>query len=252
MIPASPLVTVAPDGAENIALHTRANALATQLNLPLGSHGQFVLTVTVTHLELRLENDRGLPVFCDLSKIDVKSSVGRSLKQPLAKALGIKRRSDPPLRVLDACAGWGEDAWLMLGLGCCVQAIERHPIMAVLLEDTLMRAVEGDPQLASRVTVTSADAITQMQAGTLERPDIVYLDPMFPTGRKTAPKKKLRVIRELVGDDPDTTDLFEAAKQIAGRRVVVKRPPKAPFLAGATPVVSHRGKGVRYDVYPQL
>ena len=79
-------------------------------------------------------------------------------------------------------------------------------------------------------------------------PDVVYLDPMFPTGRKAAERKPLRVLRRLVGDDADAGELLAAALRVAKRRVVVKRPLRADPL-GAKPTATHRGKAARYDVY---
>jgi len=83
-----------------------------------------------------------------------------------------------------------------------------------------------------------------------QRPDAVYLDPMFPPKRKksAAVNKEMRLLRELVGDDLDAPDLLEVARGVARERVVVKRPDHAPPLA-PYPSMSFLGKLVRYDVY---
>ncbi|MBL4702425.1 MAG: class I SAM-dependent methyltransferase [Phycisphaeraceae bacterium] len=270
-------ISVHADPITDEALVIQARNLATQLGLNYSTPSLMMLTLTPGNapapgssetksdsalknahgkLELRLRDDRGKPVSCDLTKLDTSSSAGRSLKQPLVKALGIKRRCDPPLRVIDATAGWGEDTWLMLAQGCHVHAMERNPVMAVLLIDALRRALPEYDSLSDHVTVQAGCAIQQLAIWSTTHPqgspwseiDVVYLDPMFPPGRKTAPRKPMRVLHDLVGNDTDATDLIAPALQVATRRVVVKRPPKAPPLL-ANPVVSHHGKGVRYDVY---
>jgi len=84
-------------------------------------------------------------------------------------------------------------------------------------------------------------------------PDVVYLDPMFPGAkdRTAAAKKPLRVLRALVGEDPDQEELWYWAMRVARRRVVVKRPARAAALGGAEgkPTMNIEGKGFRLDVY---
>ena len=80
-------------------------------------------------------------------------------------------------------------------------------------------------------------------------PDVVYLDPMFPPPKKSAlVKVEMRILRQLVGDDPDAGELFELARAVARRRVVVKRHRHAEPLA-PHPTHSHSDKTTRYDVY---
>jgi 16S rRNA (guanine1516-N2)-methyltransferase len=61
-------------------------------------------------------------------------------------------------------------------------------------------------------------------------------------------KRRLRLLREVVGDDEDRQLLFTSALQTATRRVVVKCPDEAPPLAD-DPDETYAGKLVRYDVY---
>ena len=78
---------------------------------------------------------------------------------------------------------------------------------------------------------------------------MVYLDPMFPPRKHPAGvKKELRICRRLVGDDPDAVNLFAVARQVARKRVVVKRYRRAPPLSPC-PSLVFPGKLVRYDVY---
>jgi len=80
-------------------------------------------------------------------------------------------------------------------------------------------------------------------------PDVVYLDPMFPPQKKSAlVKVEMRILRQLVGDDPDAGELFELARAVARQRVVVKRHRHAAPLS-PNPTHSHRDQTTRYDVY---
>lgn len=244
----------------------RAQALAQRLTLPFlssidGNDHPLVLAVTPRRLELRdASTPRSRPVYVDFVGAPgaLRRLTAGGRKQPIARAVGI--RGVPPL-VLDATAGLGRDAFLLAALGCRVLALERSPPLAVLLGDGLRRGLEsGDRKLATvvdRIRLIEADAIEllkRIQAGDAaqlggELPDVVYLDPMYPPSSKSAQvKKEMRVLRRLVGDDPDASDLLSAARQSAAGRVVVKRLRHAPALA---PDVSHSiaGTRVRYDVY---
>ena len=60
----------------------------------------------------------------------------------------------------------------------------------------------------------------------------------------------MRILRDLVGADPDALDLMQAALAAARKRVVLKWPVKAAPLEGLR-APSHRivGKTTRYDVF---
>ena len=84
-----------------------------------------------------------------------------------------------------------------------------------------------------------------------EKPDVVFLDPMFPEKRKNAaPKKEMAAFHFLVGADADADALLPLALQVAQRRVVVKRPRHAPVLAGVKPSLVLEGESTRFDIYP--
>lgn len=244
--------------------HARALALAKSRHLPIHSDSandpgyNLALAETGTRLELRvLQGDRtligGHGVASELTSIDTSSGPGRSLGQPLIKAVGIKRRNPYRPTVFDATAGLGEDAWVLASFGCRVTACERHPVTHTLLTDGLQRAALTHPQTVQRINTLNADSIdslADLSDKTAEvRPDVVYLDPMFPAGRKTTERKAMRVLRLLAGDDPDADRLLDPAMKAAVRRVVVKRPLHAEALKGPAPIVVHKGKSLRFDVY---
>jgi 16S rRNA (guanine1516-N2)-methyltransferase len=174
----------------------------------------------------------------------------RRISQPLAKAVGIRRGFRPT--IADATAGLGEDGFVLAALGCQVTMIERSPLICALLKNAITRC-STNPQVASiferNVTLLPGDSrvlLTQAR----QRFETIYLDPMYPVLQKSAlNKQKMRLLRELVGDDTDDDELLQVSLTQAARRVAVKRPAQAPFLAELEPNYSLVSKSSRFDVY---
>lgn len=105
--------------------------------------------------------------------------------------------------------------------------------------------------IARRMRLVSGDAIGYMERLTdAERPDVIYLDPMFPHREKSARvKKEMEILQRLLGPDEEGERLLEVALSRAGGRVVVKRPIAAPPLALRPPTLSFETKNHRFDVY---
>ena len=83
-----------------------------------------------------------------------------------------------------------------------------------------------------------------------ERPDVVYLDPMYPHKKKSAlVKKEMRIFQQLLGGDEDADKLLAPALKLALNRVVVKRPDSAPWLDNVKPNMAIESKKHRFDVY---
>lgn len=166
-------------------------------------------------------------------------------KQPLARAVGLKPGVVP--KVVDATAGLGRDGAVLAQLGCEVLMIERSAVMALLLRDGLLRTAPAP--VAERVSVLQGDARHEL-AQLARDADVIYLDPMYPHRSKSAlVKKEMRMVRDLVGDDPDAGDLLAAALASGARRVAVKRPGGAPTLPGPAPLGCVEGPNTRYDLY---
>ncbi len=285
-------VAVAAEPIGDLSLQKAAARLAVDQHFPFIAPGQSpadeidaLLCVTPDRLELRVLRGeasikQGKPVAVNLQDIDTTSPEGRSLKQPLFKAMGIKARKDLPITVLDATAGWGNDAWMLASIGCQVLAAERNRVMATLLRDAVLRAGSQQPEVLMRLHVVQTDARHllrrlaqrgrhsaggQSSADDAElpasvraffEPDVVYLDPMYPEHEKrsTAARKPMVLARHLVGDDDDAPELLHWALRLAQKRVVVKRPMHAPPLGDSlSPAVqattSIEGKSHRLDVY---
>lgn len=203
---------------------------------------------------IKTESNSPGPIFCDFvtGKMGYRLVHGRNKHQPLARALGLK--GNPDLKVIDATAGMGRDAMMLASLGCFVLMLERSAIIAALLEDGLKRAAQTTalgPLINKRVRLIHTDAIAYLSnLSQQERPNVVYLDPMYPPRTKSAKvKKEMLMLRELLGNDSDAAALLQAALNCANSRVVVKRPRFAEPLADIPPTRSAHGKTTRYDIY---
>lgn len=247
-------VPVAPSSQR---MAEKARDLAQKLSLPLFSpespDADLLLIVGEARLELREVGTSTGPIYVDFAggRAAHRRHSGGGKNQPLARAVGLKKGATPS--VLDATAGLGRDAFVLATLGCTVRLVERSNIIGALLEDGLRRAktdLEVSP-IASRMSLAIGQASEIMRAlGDTERPDVVYLDPMYPHGNKTAlQKKEMRLFRMLVGDDEDAPELLNAALACARGRVVVKRPRNAPFLGNRAPKAEVQSKNTRYDLY---
>ena len=235
----------------------KAQGLAARLALPLVPVGSeeydLLLVVTPQRLELRTIHPAGPgPVYVDFVGGPMGYAMRSGGSRLLFNAIGFAGGSPS---VVDATAGLGRDAYLLAVKGARVTALERSPVVAALLQDGLDRAL-AVPQLhAERLAlqVIVGDARHYLESLTpADAPDVVYLDPMFPPRKKSAEvKKEMRVLRRVVGDDPDAAELFEAARRVARRHVVVKRMKLAPPLA-PEPTRTYTGESTRYDLYAAI
>lgn len=186
----------------------------------------------------------GFPL--SFQSIDRRIGAGNlSKKQPIAKAVGAQAN-----HIVDATAGLGHDACLLACMGWQVDAIERDPFVACLLNLAVADANRVEDlaktlQAKLRVQCGQAEDFLAQQT----QLDVVYLDPMFEMERGSAlPRKPAQVLQALVGQQSvEGVTLLQVAKARA-RRVVVKRPRKGPPL-GDAPNLSFKGRQVRYDVY---
>jgi len=251
-----PTIAVAVESSAHLA---EAAALAAELALPLVAD----LTISPTHLlvltEQRLElrqlgADAPGPVSVNFTAGTAahRRQFGGGRRQPLARAVGLKGSAMPT--VIDATAGLGQDAFVLASLGCRVQLVERSPIISALLRDGLRRAAQ-DPEIGpwvrERLSLCQADGQEYLRGlSENQRPEVIYLDPMYPHRRKTAlAGKEMRLLRQLVGDDHDASELLAAALACARRRVVVKRPRLALALTGSPPDAQIIAPHTRFDLY---
>ncbi len=163
-------------------------------------------------------------------------------KEPLAKSLGIKGEFKPI--IWDTTCGTGKDSLLIKTYGAKLKSFERHPAIFLLLTDAKRRfPLDFD--------LVFADASTLI-IGPDDRPDVIYYDPMYPEkagSKKSAlPRKEMRIFKDVVGEDFDSSEFLEWALKTARERVVVKRSMSALPIKD-NPTASYEGKSTRYDMY---
>lgn len=240
-------------------LQIQARQLADRLQLPIAmadsAEYPLLLVQTAERLELRQSGPQAPgPVYVDFvgGSVGHRFHFGGGRGQLIAKAVGLKKGILPT--VIDATGGLGRDSFVLASLGCDVTLIERSPVIAELLRDGMARA-EHDAEIGAIVRehmhLVMADAIAYLATlSEAQRPDVVYLDPMYPERRKTAAvKKEMRAFQLLLGGDEDEADLLTAALRCARKRVVVKRPRQAEAIAGPKPSLSMTGQSTRFDIY---
>jgi 16S rRNA (guanine1516-N2)-methyltransferase len=238
--------------AAETALEAAAGDLARRLGLPLlavdawrgGAGGAVVVWWDDEGLALRgTAASRARPVR------PLPPAGARAGTDPLLRAVGRWRE------VIDATAGLGGDAGTLAAAGRQVTLVERHPVLAAVLDDALRRWRDAGVVAASRMRLVVADARAVLASA---RADVVFLDPMYPErvggdrARERSQARKAeaaRLLRLLAGDDGDQGELLRIARRAARHRVVVKRPRHAPPLAGRPPNGALSGRTVRYDLY---
>ncbi len=234
-------------------LRPAAERLASRLALPLDGEGNTGLRLLLTPAGLELRDaagrlGEGVRVeFVSSERIRQASVAGEGL----IRAVGARRGQRPS--VLDATAGLGRDAAMLAWRGCPVTLVERSPVLAAMLEDGLTRAAARPDAagMSRNMRLVAGDAVAIMRAlSPDQRPEVVYLDPMYPEqGRKAKSRKDMQLLQCLLGEDPDPPGLLAAALDTAINRVVVKRPRKAPALSGPAPSHQIAGRSTRFDVY---
>ncbi len=239
-----------------------ATTLASRLELPLLDAGQSpdalaydaILRVDGDTLSLQATGPGAPgPVAVDFGSGRMRHRRRAGANELLGRAVGVGKK--PELRVLDATAGLGRDAFVLADLGCIVELCERHPVIAAMLEAGLAHALTSDDawlrEVAGRMHLSACDA-RALPGTTAGAFDTIYLDPMFATrSKRAAVKKEMALFQALLADDQDEGDADELltwALSQAVARVVVKRPLKGAVLGGS-PSHSIRGRAVRFDVY---
>ena len=181
-----------------------------------------------------------------------RQQFGGGRGQAIAKAVGLKRGNTPS--VLDITAGLARDAYILACLGCKVTLVEQSPVLYSLIEDGIRRGLAEPASadvLKNFINLVNADSIQYMEHMDKEtRPDVIYIDPMYPERKKSAlVKKDMQILQHLLGKDENAAALLDTALECAGKRVVVKRPIHAEILGDIKPSTSISSKKTRYDVY---
>lgn len=247
--PATNVVGLLPDvptGLPGVRVATIEQAREKQLPLVLGWFDN--------RLALKSSDGKETPVAADFSggKQGYRLAADRVRHERLVKALG--GMPTEPLNVVDGTGGLGRDALVMAQAGFHVDIIERSPIIHALLADGIERLRKDDGALAARLRLHWGDSYQWLikQNENLQEYFAVYLDPMFPQRQKSAAiKKDLLWLQQLerAPEEGEAQRLLSAARARAKKRVVVKRPLRAPALGDQVAGYSLDGKAIRFDVY---
>ena len=163
--------------------------------------------------------------------------------------------------ILDATAGLGHDGLLLAWMGAELTLLERDPVVYALLQSAHEHAMQ-DPRLqptAARMTLIFDDAKHYFTQLAKHQFDVVYLDPMFPVRhasqnaekKQAQVKKQMQLLHQLLPEDGvmDLGDALLALAQDKAKRVIVKRPKHAVFLAQQPPQHQWQGDACRFDAY---
>lgn len=245
--------------SRNKARQEEAGLISKRLGIPIRGGeeiepGEIRLVLLDDRIEIWDSSSRRKGALVDFSGIDVRTGSGNlTRQQPLARAIGGRsdRRLGTSLSIIDATAGFGHDAFMLACMGHHVIAIEREPLVHLLLDDSHTRAVadpELGPALGDRLQVVHGDSTAMLLD--MDPVDVIYLDPMFDLSTRSSalPKKRAQLLRTLVPAASGDTELFRIALLRARNRVVVKRASGDPPLV-PTPDLQVPGKIARYDVY---
>ena len=206
------------------------------------------------------DKEKNISIHIDFISGDLahRQKYGGGRGQSIAKAIGLKQGTPPP-SVLDATAGLAKDAYVLACLGCSMTLVERSPIIVELIKDAIDRAEENEHfktvlekgfELINKSSIEYLTELENKAVSESKKPDVVYLDPMYPDKKKSASvKKNMQILQKLLGKDEDTQELLNAALKVAKKRVVVKRPKGAENLTELKPTYTVESKKTRYDVY---
>lgn len=207
------------------------------------------------------------PLIIDLSDTSeycsrVLGSKNRANGSILRKAMGesMKGRS---VDVIDCTAGMARDAWELAYYGFNVTMLETSPILSLLIEDALERAIPGKSvsqsskvtdSVASRLNFIHVDAEQYLQSKEAQvinsKETVIYIDTMFPEKRGTAlPQGGIQTLQKVSKNTDGGEELLRLALAAGYKKVVVKRPRRWHWPEDLSINYSVKGKAIRYDVF---
>lgn len=161
------------------------------------------------------------------------------------------------LRILDCTAGFCRDALRLAYWGHSVSSCERDPQLQNLLQKALAEAHTHDfyrPWLNRlHFFPMSTEAFLQQNKDSIF--DVVIIDAMFPDEkRKGLPRKDLQDIKAIIHDDSDNAEellqyCLEFHWKEKPKKILLKRPLKAPPIKLKKPSHEYRGRSHRWDVF---
>jgi len=178
-----------------------------------------------------------------------RKSANDNRASPMIKALQIHKPVSKTT-ILDATGGYGIDSFIFACKGYKIILLERDPILYSLLYDAYLIGLQY-PDVApvlQNMKIIHDDAFKYIPNVIEDQiPDIIYLDPMFPSKVKVAlSSKEIMIARKLV-ENSDTQSLLQLAQSYAKERVILKRPIKLDDHPNAIKIC--HGKISKYEVF---
>ena len=175
--------------------------------------------------------------------------VNSQQKQPLLKAINLKKHTSKKNIIVDLTAGFGKDSLILSTLKHPLISIEKNPITAAVLKTLVAQYKQIHPQCQWEVIYACSIQWLQQQQADLTH---LYLDPFFAKKTTALPKKDMQWLHCLNTHitPSDENELFLTAYRISQDRVIVKRDKKATFIADRKPNQgSIMQKTSRFDCY---
>jgi len=226
------------------ACSSEASFWAKEFNVPVDDTRFPRLEVSPSGLALCMKDC--LPMHVDFRVMMHEQSPVGPTEKALLRACG----REPGMHVIDATAGWGNDAAVLASSGINVQMIEHDPVLAVLLEDGLQRLNQQEPTAPVHLSLHTIDAWAYLDAlSPPDYPDVIYMNPIHPARFKmTHNQKSLSPLQAFLSTIEDPLGLLKVACARVQKRVVVKWP--THFQPLNKPSYVLKGKSpVRFDVY---
>lgn len=237
--------------------YAEAEAFADEQGLPLYRNNNPASALQLRYSDEFVELfdsdlDTGIHVDFVSGVLAHRRQYGGGRSQAIARSIGLKHGNAPTL--LDVTAGLARDACILAALGCTVTLVERSPVLYTLIRDGIQRGLTSDAGagvLGNFMNLVNADARLYLDhLHAKSKPDVIYMDPMYPERKKSAlVKKDMQILQHLLTEPDDAAQLLAMSRMYARKRVVVKRPIHAETLAGPAPTTSISSKKTRYDVY---
>ena len=121
-------------------------------------------------------------------------------KDPFLRAIGAQNQL-----IWDLTAGWCMDAWHLCNNGHTVKALEKNPVVFAMLRDALARVPTST--IRKNLSLSFGKAQTWLNQSPSVKPDVIYLDPMYPQKQKksAAVIKRLQFLQLMCEETDDQT-----------------------------------------------
>lgn len=205
--------------------------------------------ITAENISLNDQNSNIEPLTLSFTSQKSLHLINSQQKQPLLKAINIKKNSTKKTTIVDLTAGFGKDSLILSTLKHPLISVEKNPITAAVLKTLVAQYKQINPQCQWEVICACSIKWLEQQKDGLTH---LYLDPFFAKKTTALPKKDMQWLHHLnTHEQPgNENELFITAYNKSQERVIVKRDKKAKFITDKKPNQgSIMQKTSRFDCY---